>query len=256
VVYEPLRPLTQPLTFLLALLLLTTLASLRRSAGRGWRWMVLAVALSLAAVSHPYAAWAAAHALESQYPPVAVEGPLPSLRALVVLSGGLMSGSQREGVLAEDSIVRTICGARLARRINPELIVVTGGVVSPSTQASAAQRMRDLMVIMGIPTERILVEGHARNTVDNASMSAALLAPYGIRRVGLVTEAVHMPRSVGIFRAHGYDVVPLSCEAQTGPAFGFALTTLLPGPRAAWLFNRAAHEWISLSYYRFIGDWK
>jgi hypothetical protein len=65
-----------------------------------------------------------------------------------------------------------------------------------------------------------------------------------------------MPRSVGIFRAQGYDVVPMSCEAQTGPTFALTLTTVLPGPRAAWLFNRAAHEWISLTYYRLRGDWK
>jgi uncharacterized SAM-binding protein YcdF (DUF218 family) len=255
-VYEPLRPLTQPLTFLLLLLLLTTIVSLRRGARGLWRWLALALTLLVVAAAHPYAAWATAHALEAQYPPVAVEGPLPSVRALVVLSGGLMGGSRHEGVLAEDSIVRTICGARLARRITPDVIVVTGGVVSPATRASAAERMRDLMVTLGVPAERILVEGQARNTVENASRSAALLAPYGIRRVGLVTEGVHMPRSVGIFRAQGYEVVPLSCEAQTGPALRLTLTTLLPGPRAAWLFNRAAHEWISLSYYRLRGDWK
>ncbi len=255
--YEPLRLLTQPLTFLLALLLVTTIASLRRGARRGWRWLSLALTLLIVAVAHPYAAWAAARALEAQYPPVAVDGPLPALRALVVLSGGLMGGSHGEGVLAEDSLVRTICGARLAQRIAPEIVIVTGGVVSPATPVSAAERMRDLMIVMGVPAERIVVEGRAQNTVDNAALSATLLASHGgLRRVGLVTEAVHMPRSVGIFRARGYDVVPLSCEAQTTPTFPITISTLVPGPRAAWLFNRAAHEWISLTYYRLRGDWK
>lgn len=254
--YEPLRLLTQPLTFLLALLLIATIASLRRRARGVWRWLVLALTLLVVAVTHPYAAWAAARALESQYPPVAVEGPLPPLRALVVLSGGLFSGSRGEGVLSEDSMVRTVCGARLALRLAPEVVVVTGGSINPSTRASAAQRMRDLMVVMGVPAERILVEGRAETTVGNARESRALLAPRGITRIGLVTEALHMPRSVGIFRAEGFDSVPLSCEAQAGPSFHLSLSTLAPGPRAAWLFNRAAHEWISLAYYRFMGNWK
>ena len=93
-------------------------------------------------------------------------------------------------------------------------------------------------------------------TVGNARESKALLSPRGILRVGLVTDALHMPRSVGIFRAQGFDVVPMSCEAQAGPTFHWSTSTLVPGPRAAWLLNRATHEWISLAYYRFSGEWR
>jgi uncharacterized SAM-binding protein YcdF (DUF218 family) len=255
-VYEPLRLVTQPLTTLLILLTFTTLLALRRAASARWRVLVVVLTLLVVAVSHPYAAWRVTRALEAQYPPVTGAAAPPSVRALVVLSGGMMAGDRNQGVLAEDSLVRTICAAELARRISPEVIVVTGGIVNPATPASAAERMRDLLVTLGLASERILVEGRAMTTVGNARESRALLAPRGLMRVGLVTQALHMPRSVGIFRAEGFDVVPLSCDAQAGPGFHFGLSTLLPGPRAAWLFNRAAHEWVSLSYYRLRGEWK
>ena len=254
--YEPLRLATQPLTVVLVLLMGTAWAGLRHGARPLWRRLTLALVLLLAAVAHPWAAWATTRALETQYASVTESTPLPPLRALVVLSGGMMSGSRGEGVLSEDSLARTVCGARMAQRIRPDVIVVTGGSINPGTRASAAERMRDLLVVLGIPTERILVEGLAETTVGNARESRALLAPRGITRIGLVTEALHMPRSIGIFRAAGFDSVPLSCDAQTGPSFRVSLSTLLPGPRAAWLFNRAAHEWISLAWYRLRGQWK
>lgn len=254
--YEPLRLATQPVTVLLVLLAGASAAALRQRARPLWRRLTFALVLLLGAVAHPWAAWAATRALESQYPSVTDTTPLPPLRALVVLSGGMTAGSRGEGVLSEDSLARTVCGARLAKRLNPEVVVVTGGHVNPSTEATAAERMRDLMVLMGIPSDRILVEGRAMTTVGNARESRALLEPRGLMRIGLVTEALHMPRSVGIFRAAGFDSVPLSCEAQAGAAFRPGLSTLLPGPRAAWLFNRAAHEWISLAWYRLLGDWR
>jgi uncharacterized SAM-binding protein YcdF (DUF218 family) len=252
-VYEPLRIFTQPLTFLLILLMLAAILAVRRNARPLWRWTVLVLVLAIGIVSHPFSAWVAARSLEAQYPPAAATSVLPPVRALVVLSGGLFAGNQHQGVLAEDSLMRTTCGARLAHRIAPELIVVTGGRVNPDTQASAAERMRDLLVLMGVDDQRILVEGRAMTTVGNARESRALLGPRGITRVGLVTEALHMPRAVAIFRGEGFDVVPLSCEGQAGPSFPWTRSTLLPGPRSAWLVNRAVHEWVGLAYYRLVG---
>lgn len=254
--YEPLRLFTQPLTVLLVLLTLVTLLALRRQASARWRSFAVLLTLLLVAVSHPYTAWRATRSLEAQYPTATSARDLPAMRALVVLSGGMVAGDRNQGVLAEDSLVRTVCAAELARRVSPEVIVVTGGNVNPATRASAAERMRDLLVTMGLEPGRILVEDRAMTTVGNARESKRLLAPRGLMRVGLVTQPLHMPRSVGIFRAEGFEVTPLACDAQAGPVFHVGLSTLLPGPRAAWLFNSAAHEWISLAYYRLRGEWK
>lgn len=254
--YEPLRLATQPLTVLLVLLAVVTLGGLRRASSVRWRRAAWGLAWLTAIVCHPYTAWHATHALEAQYPHV--ERPLLGASpTLVVLSGGILSGADARGILAEDSLVRTVCAARLARQLDPGLIVVTGGVVNPATPTSVAQRMRDLLVEWGVPHDRILVEPRAMTTVGNARESWSLLSPKGQRRIALVTDAIHMPRSVGIYRAVGFDVVPLPCDhLQTGTPFRWTPTTALPGPRAAWLFNRAAHEWIALAYYRARGEWR
>lgn len=254
--YEPLRVATQPLTFLLILLAATAVLSLRRTARPLWRRLTVVLTLLLIAAAHPWSAWVTSRALESQYPPVAADGPLPQVRTLVVLSGGLLAGSRGQGVLSEDSLERTVCGAAFARRLGEARIVVTGGRIHPSAPVSVAARMRDLMVDMGVPADRILVEGRAQTTVGNAYESRALLGAQANEPIGLVTEALHMPRAVGIFRAAGFTVVPLPCEGNASPVFHFTSSTMLPGPRAAWLFNLAAHEWIGLVYYRLTGAWK
>ena len=45
----------------------------------------------------------------------------------------------------------------------------------------------------GVPVK--WTEGKSRNTAENAAFSAALLRPDAVRRVLLVTDAMHMPRS-------------------------------------------------------------
>jgi uncharacterized SAM-binding protein YcdF (DUF218 family) len=254
-VYEPLRIVTQPLTVLLLLLVVTTLMAARARSRASWRWSAFLLALLSVVVCHPYAAWWLAHALEAQYP-ARDPNRLGGVRALVVLSGGILAGADGRGELAEDSLARTVCAAELTKHAEVPLVLVTGGVVNPAAPVAVAQRMRDLLVTFGVPDARILVEPRAMTTVGNARESWALLAPRGLRRIGLMTDALHMPRSVGTFRAVGFDVDPLPCHVQTGQTFRWSPSTLLPGSRAAWLFNRAVHEWIGLGYYRLRGDWR
>ena len=67
---------------------------------------------------------------------------------------------------------------------------------------------RQLWTGMGVPPERMLFETAARNTHENAVLAHALAKPRPGETWLLVTSASHMPRSVGVFRRAGWDVVP------------------------------------------------
>ena len=62
-----------------------------------------------------------------------------------------------------------------------------------------------------------------------AAFTAALVKPRPDQRWLLVTSASHMPRSVGVFRQAGWDVVPWPVNYRTGR--GFHVLSPSPPPR-------------------------
>ena len=78
-----------------------------------------------------------------------------------------------------------------------------------------ADAVRDFFIDAGIAPNRILIESDARNTYENAVLTKRLLHPEPGTRWVLVTSAYHMPRSVGVFREAGYDVIPFPVDFRT-----------------------------------------
>ncbi len=61
------------------------------------------------------------------------------------------------------------------------------------------------LVDQGIPLERILHEDSATSTVENAKFTKPMLDEIGAKRVILVTNGFHAPRSLAIFRKYQPD---------------------------------------------------
>ncbi len=92
----------------------------------------------------------------------------------------------------------------------------------------------------------------SRTTSEDALYSAVLLKPKHSERWLLVTSAMHMPRTIGCFRAAGFHVEPYPIGFMTRGLSGrFAL--FAAGSVALVQFDRAAKEWIGLIAYRLMG---
>jgi uncharacterized SAM-binding protein YcdF (DUF218 family) len=112
---------------------------------------------------------------------------------------------------------RVIAAAALARRYPNARILFTGG--SPnliSNDVREADYAVQIFESLGVPKERITIERHSRNTVENAEFSKAIAAPKNGERWLLVTSAYHMPRSVGVFRKAGFAVEPYPVDWRLG----------------------------------------
>ena len=104
---------------------------------------------------------------------------------------------------------RVIYGAYLYKQgVAPHLLLSGGRIDWLSTGASPAQDMADLMAFMGVPQEALWLESNSRNTYENAAFSWDFLSQKGIRRIMLVTSAMHMPRAVALFENQGFEVIP------------------------------------------------
>lgn len=60
----------------------------------------------------------------------------------------------------------------------------------------------------GIPERSLDGEECSVTTWENAIFTDAILQPQGIRQILLITDALHMWRSILVFRAQGFDVIP------------------------------------------------
>ena len=82
---------------------------------------------------------------------------------------------------------------------------------SPCPEAEAMKR---LLLEWQIPAGALLLEERSRNSAENASMTQTLLQPRGIRRVLLVTSALHMARAQAHFETAGFEVIAAATDHE------------------------------------------
>lgn len=146
-------------------------------------------------------------------PGVAAAKPedLQRVQAVVILGGGTLPQAPEYGVAqpGPHTLQRLRYGAWLARRTGKPVGFAGGfGWAAADTQGEPEGRVarRVLQEEYGITPRWI--DDRSRDTAENAARMAELLRPAQITRIALVTDATHMPRAVGHFRAQGLEVVP------------------------------------------------
>jgi uncharacterized SAM-binding protein YcdF (DUF218 family) len=248
------KAILQPFPLLLAIAGATLASLWRRRLACKWRLGTLSVAYgALTVFCLPPFAFLMLRPLESAYPPLRQRPD--DVGTIVVLSGGIEPADavRTRPELAEDTLYRCLQAAKLYHDGPPCRMVVTGGKLDPRSELPpVAPYMREMLVRLGVRAQDVIVEDQARTTYENARNAKAMLAPLHVRKVILVTEAYHMPRSVAAFRRVGLDVIPAGCHYKATRWY-WDLRWFLPSPGAARDGMLALHEWIGLAWYRLRG---
>jgi uncharacterized SAM-binding protein YcdF (DUF218 family) len=187
--------------------------------------------------------------LEARFPPPPDDMPAPD--GIIVLGGSVdenLSGVRNRVTLAE-AAERLTAPIALKRQFPAARLVFTGGTSalrgSAYTEAGTVQRFwREV----GLDQGDVLYEDKSRNTFENAVFTRDLVQPKPGERWLLVTSAIHMPRSIGIFRQAGFPVVAYPVDYRTAGDTGF-WSVPRHASRSFALLEFAAHEWAGLLAY-------
>jgi len=118
------------------------------------------------------------------------EMPKDEHHAIVVLGSGLETNGAMKAKLAS----RLKQGLRLARRYPRAPIILTGG--NQKSGITEAYVMSRWYVRRGIRSKRLILEDKAKDTVENAVFSSAILRRLDATHVTLITSSSHIRRGL------------------------------------------------------------
>jgi uncharacterized SAM-binding protein YcdF (DUF218 family) len=198
-----------------------------------WTGIVLVLALSL-----PFTASLLVDA-------VVVESGLKSdgarsAQAIVILGGGRKNAPEYGGsTLSAAALERVRYGAKLASEVQLPILVTGGNVFGsgPSEAEVMAATLRQ-----SFASEAKWIEDRARDTHDNAVLSAAMLKAEGIHTVLLVTHDLHQRRALREFAAAGITTIPAPVTIAGRSDGKVSVAQRLPNAGALSLSSQALHE--------------
>lgn len=167
--------------------------------------------------------------------------------AIVVLGAGRERNDPAWGGDTPGSMAleRIRFAARLAKASGLP-VLTSGGLHYGQPPSEAAIMAEVLEQDYGVPVR--WQEGQSRTTWENATGSAGILLPQGIKRVVVVTQAWHMPRARWSFEQAGFSVVSAPM-GFLGHDNARPLGGWLPESKAVWQNGQLLNEAIGLLAY-------
>jgi uncharacterized SAM-binding protein YcdF (DUF218 family) len=170
-----------------------------------------ATAMVLAAV---LAAGGLAPAISQAAPPPAVKDF--SKPAVVILGYGLNPNGTMRTILRR----RVLTGLAVAQFFPQSPVIVTGG--NPQNGRTEAAQMRKMLLLLGFPDNRIIVEDRANSTVQNAQFSVPLAKQADTSGIILVTSTTHQGRADGDFADAGGNLLATVSYPDGNPSTNVA----------------------------------
>lgn len=178
--------------------------------------------------------------------------------AIIVLGGyspsGRIPATRNQGQLSAAG-ERLIAGISFAQAYPNKFVLFSGGSGAiHATGWGEADSAKALMSDMGLSFNNIVFETQSRNTHENATKTHALINPHPDGKYVLVTSAIHMPRSLGTFRAAGWpDMTPYPVD-YLSPASGVDFAFHME--KGLMLWRHAYHEITGIIVYWLTGRYQ
>lgn len=210
--------------------------------------LALAFALTIYVCSIPFTANSLMRNLESKFRPASLQSPsLRTSDVLVMLGAGATLDTPNldgQGNLSGSGANRLLTIASLYRQTKLP-IILSGGQVFPDDGNEAQIAQREL-ILLGVPTGKIITEDESKNTEQNARYTKTLLKRYGFKHPVLVTSAFHMQRSVLDFHLEGISVLPYPTDYQSSLRQRLYVNQFVPSAQALSLTATAVHEYLGI----------
>jgi uncharacterized SAM-binding protein YcdF (DUF218 family) len=181
--------------------------------------------------------------------------PAGSVQCVVLLGGGASTVTAGGGVLGQltpTSALRALEAARVARLIDARLVIASGGIAVPGRQLRPeSELLREALVSLGVPPDRVLEESTSRTTQEEAQAIRVILRQRNIDRFVLVTSPPHMRRAIAAFRAYGLQPIPSVARLRSE---GLQPPLLLPNEESLYESDMALYDYAASVYYWIRGD--
>jgi uncharacterized SAM-binding protein YcdF (DUF218 family) len=141
----------------------------------------------------------------------------------IILLGGMLEDRQTASSMSpalNERAERLTVSFKLLRDNAADFVLITGA--SDVQQANEADVLADELIRFGIAPARIVREGKAKNTRENALFSLEIATARGWSKLLLLTSAFHMQRAQGCYNAVGLptDAYPVDFASYDATAFG------------------------------------
>ncbi|MEE3716352.1 YdcF family protein [Tumidithrix elongata RA019] len=185
---------------------------------------------------------------------------LPKADAIVVLGGGTKPLiAPRPWYEVNEAGDRIIHGSRLWKQGKAPWLIVSGGRAEWYGEGGnpESQDMSEIAQLLGVPASAILQDSTSLNTRENAVNVQQILQSRKINRILLVTSALHMPRSLAIFKRLGIEAIAAPTDFwvvnNTNEKGWTAILDFLPNAEALRKTNNALREIVGLWTYTILG---
>lgn len=206
--------------------------------------------LSLWSLSLPFVAYNLINELQDQYSLLSeqiINTPQPHT-AIVVLGGGDTIAAEYGYKQAPSDVTmqRLNYAVYLHKKMHLP-IIVSGGKENGAIKSEAALMADYLKQQFNITAD--FIEDKSRNTAEESKYILPILKKGQFKKIILVTNAWHMPRSMSIFKRAGINIIPAPMGYYVyGP--DYSVLSFLPNMAALNASSIAFHEYIGLVWYR------